>query len=283
MKDAYSHPGFCDVAYDWDRRPECDFIERCIEKYSGAKVRSILDIACGTGIHLMEFARRGYDAAGIDARREMVDFVQKRSAAEGLDVKCAQADMKRFDIGRRFGCAICMLDSFRYLLTDKDILSHLRSVSASLEDGGIYVIDLWMPEDDRIGGWEDLRWTQSRGNIRVDARYLQHGETFNPGEKTFDDELIFKVTGPSVNSTVNSRAKTRALLFSEFRELAERGGSFELKEKFYNFDFNSKEGYNIKSMPNEAAHSSDSSACRRITSQVTASGIRTNLVLKKRR
>ena len=53
MKDAYSHPGFCDVAYDWDRRPECDFIERCIEKYSYAKGHSVLDIACGTGIHLM--------------------------------------------------------------------------------------------------------------------------------------------------------------------------------------------------------------------------------------
>ena len=258
MKDAYSHPGFCDVAYDWDRRPECDFIERCIEKYSEAKGRSVLDIACGTGIHLMEFARRGYKAAGIDERKEMVDFVVKKAAAERLKVKCAQADMKRFNMGRRSGCAICMLDSFRYLLTDEDILSHFGSVAASLEDGGLYVIDLWMPEDDRIGGWEDLCWTQERGGIRVDARYLQHGETFDPEKKTFDDELIFKVTGPSVNSTVTSRAKTRALLFSEFRELAEKAGSFEFKEKFYNFDFKSKEGYNIKS-------------------------IRTNLVLKKRR
>ncbi|MDD4879401.1 MAG: class I SAM-dependent methyltransferase [Candidatus Omnitrophica bacterium] len=258
MKDAYSHPGFCDVAYDWDRRPECDFIERCIERYSDAKGRSILDIACGTGIHLMEFARRGYEVAGIDAKKEMVDFVLKKAAAECLKVECSQADMKRFEMGRRFGCAACMLDSFRYLLTDDDIFSHLRSVAACLEDGGLYVIDLWMPGDDRIGGWEDVCWTQARGNIRVDARYIQHGGTFNPGEKTFDDELIFKVTGPSVNSTVVSRAKTRALLFPEFRELAGKEGSFELKEKFYNFDFKSKEEYNIRS-------------------------IRTNLVLKKRR
>jgi len=258
MKDAYSHPDFCDVAYDWDRKPECDFIERCIGKYSDAEGRSILDMACGTGIHLMEFARRGYEVAGIDAKKEMADFVLKKAAAEGLEVKCAQADMKRFDTGRRFGCAICMLDSFRYLLTDEDILSHLKSVAASLEDGGLYVIDLWMPEDDRIGGWEDLCWIQERGNIRVDARYIQHGETFNPEEKTFDDELIFKVTGPSVDSTVASRAKTRVLLFTEFRKLAGKSGLFELKGKFYNFDFKPKEEYNIKS-------------------------IRTNLVLKKRR
>jgi len=270
LKDAYSYPEYCDIAYGWDRRPECDFIEKCIGKYSGARSRSILDIACGTGIHLREFARRGYEAAGLDGKKEMVDFVLSRAAGEGLDVKCTLSDMRDFDAGRKFGCAICMLDSFRYLLTDEDILSHLRTVSASLEDSGLYIIDLWTPAGDklpagtgapfRVNGfaWEDVCWTQKRGDVRVDARYIQHGGTFDPEHRTFDDELIFKVTGPSFDSTITSRAKTRALLFEEFRALAESDGSFELKGKFYNFDFKSKGDYNIKSL-------------------------RTNLVLKKRR
>lgn len=264
LNDAYSYPEYCDIAYGWDRRPECDFIEKCIGKYSGAKSRSVLDIACGTGIHLREFARCGYEAVGIDGKKEMVDFVLKRAAAEGLDVKCARSDMKDFDAGRKFGCAICMLDSFRYLLTDKDILSHLRSVSASLEDGGLYIIDLWMPPGTVMPlaindiAWEDLSWSERRGKIRVDARYIQHGWTFDPERRTFDDELIFNVTGPSLDSTITSRARTRVLLFDEFRAIAENSGSFEMKGKFYNFDFRSKGDYNIKSL-------------------------RTNLVLKKRR
>lgn len=254
MKNAYSYPEYCDVAYDWDRKPECDFIESCIERYSGAKVHSILDIACGTGIHLREFARRGYKTVGIDAKKEMVDFVLRRAAAEGLDTKCLRSNIKAFDPGRKFGCAICMLDSFRYLLTDEDILSHLKSVAVSLEDGGLYIIDLWMPSGirlpagDQIGAWEDVSWSERRGKIRVDARYIQHGETFDPKRGTFDDELIFKVISPSFNSTITSRAKTRALLFDEFRGLADRNGSFELKGKFYNFDFKSKGDYNIKSL-----------------------------------
>jgi 2-polyprenyl-3-methyl-5-hydroxy-6-metoxy-1,4-benzoquinol methylase len=68
MKDAYSYPEYCNVAYGWDRSPECDFIERCAERCSGngcdhafgGKGGSVLDLACGTGIHLREFARRGY-------------------------------------------------------------------------------------------------------------------------------------------------------------------------------------------------------------------------------
>lgn len=266
LKDAYSYPEYCDIAYGWDRKPECDFIEKCIGKYSGARSRSILDIACGTGIHLREFARRGYEAAGIDGNKEMVDFVLRRAAAEGLDIKCMRSGMRDFDTGRKFGCAICMLDSFRYLLTDEDILSHLRSVSASLEDGGLYIIDLWTPAGNKLpagtgvpfGAWEDICWTQRRGKIRVDARYVQHGGTFDPGRRTFDDELIFKATGPCLDSTITSRARTRVLLSGEFRALAESDGSFALKGKFYNFDFKSKGDYNIKSL-------------------------RTNLVLKKRR
>lgn len=258
MKDAYSYPEYCDVAYNWDRKPECDFIEECLSRHSDVTVRSILDIACGTGIHLREFARRGYDTFGIDRNKEMVDFVLRKSFAERLEVKCLLSDMKAFDPGRRFGCAICMLDSFRYLLTDEDILSHLRSVAVCLEDGGLYIIDLWMPYGDRIGNWEDLSWSERQGDIRVDARYIQHGETFDAKKKVFDDELIFKVTSHSFNSTIISRAETRALFFRDFLKLAERGGLFEIKDKLYNFDFKSKGGYNVKSL-------------------------RTNLVLKKRR
>jgi len=258
LKDAYSYPDYCDIAYGWDRTPECDFIEKCVGKYSDIQPHSILDIASGTGIHLMEFARRGYEATGLDAKKEMVDFVLKRASQEGLDVKCLWSDMKVFDLGRKFGCAICMLDSFRYLLTDNDIVSHLKSVASSLESGGIYIIDLWMPKADRFGGWEDISWSEERAGARVDARYIQHGETLDSKDRTFDDELIFKVTSPAFNSTVTSRSKTRAILFDEFGYLVHRSGLFDLKGRFYNFDFKSKGVYNSKTL-------------------------RANIVLKKRR
>lgn len=258
LKDAYSYPEYCDIAYDWDRKPECDFIEQCIKKYSSAKVRSILDVACGTGIHLREFARRGYEVAGIDANKEMVGYVLKRAAEENLDVECFRADMRSFDPDRKFGCIICMLDSFRYLLSDRDILSHLGSAARSLEEGGLYIIDMWMPEGDRIDKWEDASWSGKKGDIHVDARYIQHGETFNPAKRTFDDELIFNVRSADFNSTIISRAETRVLLFGEFHRLVAENGALEPKGKFYNFDFKYKGGYNIKP-------------------------IRTNLVLKKRR
>lgn len=268
VKDAYSYPKYCDIAYNWDRKPECDFIEESIRRYSGVKVRSILDIACGTGIHLREFARRGYDVMGLDKSKEMVDFVIQKSESEGLKINCAQSSMKEFKLGRQFECVICMLDSFRYLLTDEDILSHLKSVAYVLEPGGLYILDLWMPKGvppkgvPPLGGtiteWEDISWTQEENGIRVDARYLQHAGTFDEKAKTFEDELIFKVKSPGFNSVIRSHVKTRALYYGEFKGLITALGFFDYVGRFYNFDFDLKEGYNSKA-------------------------VRTNIILKRKR
>lgn len=246
VKDAYSYPKYCDIAYSWDRRPECDFIEECIKRFSGVKVRSILDIACGTGIHLREFARRGYDVTGLDKSKEMVEFVIRQAAAEGLKVKCVESAMREFNLEQKFGCAVCLLDSFRYLLTDEDIISHLKAVACVLEEGGLYILDLWMPRGEEITEWDDVSWTREEKGIRVDARYLQHAGTFDAKTKTFDDELVFKVRSPDFNSAIRSRVKTRALFYGELRGLITSCGFFDCIGRFYNFDFDLKEGYNIK-------------------------------------
>lgn len=246
IKDAYSYPEYCDIAYDWDRKAECDFIEECVHRYSSSEEKSILDIACGTGIHLREFARRGRRVMGLDISEEMITFVRRRAEIERLEINCVKADMKEFKTTRKYGCAVCMLDSFRFLLGEADILSHLRSVARAVKPGGLYILDLWMPLSEEKVEWEDISWRQTRQDITVDARYLQYPETLDRGEKTFEDEIIFKVRGCHFDSTVTSRVKTRFLVYEELKELARRTGLFECLYRFYNFDFDLKGGYNIK-------------------------------------
>lgn len=245
-KDVYSYPEYCWIAYNWDRVPECDFIEECIRRYSKVKVNSVLDIACGPGIHLREFAKRGYEVLGLDKSKEMVEFVNKKAREEGLNFKCVQSDMRGFKLDKKFGCAICMLDSFRYLLTEDDILSHLNNVAKALRAGGLYILDFWMPEDENVIEWEDARWTERDKDISIDATYRQHADTFNPRNKTFEDELIFRIKGPEFNATINGRARTRVLFEGELKKLISDCGAFEFIGRFYNFDFGLKEDYNIK-------------------------------------
>ncbi len=247
-KDAYSYPEYCQIAYNWDRGPECDFIEECIKRYSDIKVGAILDIACGTGIHLREFARRGYEVLGLDASKEMAEFVIKKAEVEGLNIRCIRADMREFRLDRRFECAICMLDSFRYLLTQKDMLSHLESVGRSLKTGGLYILDFWMPKEEGRLEWEEHHWVQQEKDISIEASYLQIARTFNPKDRTFEDDVAFKIRSPNFNSTINSRRRTRLLFPGEFKGLVRKSKFFDYVDKFYNFDFDLKEGYNIKAI-----------------------------------
>lgn len=248
LKDAYSYPEYCDIAYNWYRTDECDFIEEAIRRYSDIRAGSILDIACGSGIHLREFAKRGYEVLGLDASKEMVEFAVRKAASECLNIKCVRSDMRRFELGRKFECAICMLDSFRYLLTDEDILSHIESVAFSLSPGGLYMLDLWMPKGDAVTEWGYANWVQQDKEIWIEAAYCQHPQTFDAKKKVFEDEVIFKIKSPKFNSTIRSRKKTRLLLFREFEELIGNSGFFDYIGRFYNFDFNLKEGYNIEAI-----------------------------------
>ena len=95
--------------------------------------------------------------------------------------------------------------------------------------------------------------------------------------------MIFKVKSPDFNSAIRSRVKTRALYYGEFKGLIAASGFFDCVGRFYNFDFDLKEGYNIKAVPNEATQSSDSSACRSVTNEAATFDIRTNIILKRKR
>ena len=51
----YSAPRYYEIAFELNRKGEVDFLVHCFKRYSPRRVRSVVDIACGTGPHLMPF------------------------------------------------------------------------------------------------------------------------------------------------------------------------------------------------------------------------------------
>ena len=76
----YSAPRYYEIAFDMNRRQEVNFLVHCFRRYARRRVRAVLDIACGTGPHLIRLAGRGYVMSGLDLSPQNIAFLKDRTA-----------------------------------------------------------------------------------------------------------------------------------------------------------------------------------------------------------
>ena len=108
--------------------------------------RTLLDVACGTGLHLQHLRDR-YEVEGLDLDRELLAI-----AAERLpDVPFHQGDMLDFDLGRRFDVVLCLFSSIGYAGTTERLNRAVKSMAGHLQPGGLLVVEPWFAPD----AWED--------------------------------------------------------------------------------------------------------------------------------
>ena len=105
--------------------------------------RSILDVACGTGMHLAAFARTGFDVEGVELSAEMLAVAAERLPGAPLH----QGDMRSFRLGRRFDAVVCLFSAIGYMTTLDDLATALRTMGDHLVDGGVLVVEPWLTPD----------------------------------------------------------------------------------------------------------------------------------------
>ena len=233
----YQHPAYYAIGYRWNTEAECDFIEACLKTDGKAGAKHLLDIGCGAGRHLTALAKRGYQMTGIDLSPEMVAFVQEQTQQSHLPITASVGDLRHLALTETFDAAYCVMDTFRFLLTNEAIVAHLRAVASRLTPEGLYLTDFWVPRQlDQIGN-EIHQWEQTEGETTVRVFYLQHPESVDPIAQTFEDELVFEIhEGDETKEIRGGPTRTRLLLPQEFRALVESSGVFELVGTYGEFD-----------------------------------------------
>jgi SAM-dependent methyltransferase len=194
-------------------------------------------MGCGAGRHLLELARRGHEVTGFDVRPEMVAFVKEQTQKANVSVTVSQGDLREITVRGTFDLATCLMDTFRFLLTNEEIIRHLRQVSERLSAGGLYVTDFWIPlRWDQMAN-EIYQWEQTEGQTRVRVFYLQHPDSIDPVSQTFEDELVFVVEDAGQSQEIRGgRTRTRLIMPQEFRALVEASGEFDVVGTFADFD-----------------------------------------------
>jgi glycine/sarcosine N-methyltransferase len=133
--------GDYDRMVSWETRlaREEAFFQRL---FAANGTKSVLDAACGTGMHAIAFARRGLAAAGADLSPAMISRARENAAAAGVtvDFRAAAFGELAGAFGGPFDAVTCLGNSLPHLLDDGALAACFADFARVLAPGGFLVI-----------------------------------------------------------------------------------------------------------------------------------------------
>jgi len=108
--------------------------------------KTLLDVACGTGAHLIEM-QRWYTVEGVDVSPAMLAVARTRLPGVPLH----EADMRTLDLGKTFDAVTCLFSSIGYMHDPGELQAAVARLAAHVAPGGVLIIDGWVRPDQ----WRD--------------------------------------------------------------------------------------------------------------------------------
>ena len=137
------YPDLYDLMIPWEQRlsREMPFFEKIFQEN---KVKSILDCGCGTGWHTITFAKKGYQAFGLDNSPAMIDFAKQNAIKQNVSAKFYVGDFQSVDkaIPRKVDALICLGNSLAILQKESAILKTFKSMHRALSLNGIAIFQV---------------------------------------------------------------------------------------------------------------------------------------------
>jgi D-alanine-D-alanine ligase len=179
-------------------RLQVDFIAGCLQLTTESK---LLDLCCGKGRHLLEFLRRGLNAAGADSSAYMISECRTRAESEGLNPDLKVCDIRELDYVSEFDAITMVLPAIGFFETDQDDYLVMENIARALKPNGLLYMDLvglessiraYIPERHTINRRGDRvvkmkRYDPTRGRmLGSEVTYLSDGTT---DERRFSQRL----------------------------------------------------------------------------------------------
>lgn len=134
-------------AYDYlyqdkNYEKECDFIEKVFKKFT-KRVKTILDLGCGTGGHALILTQRGYQAVGVDRSKEMLDIAKRKAQEADLAIEFIEEDITNLKLRKKFDAVISMFAVMSYQTSNSALSGVCKVAREHLKGGGLFLFDCW--------------------------------------------------------------------------------------------------------------------------------------------
>jgi SAM-dependent methyltransferase len=195
---------FYDLIHDARDRDADGEAEAVIDeiRLRNPEARTLLDVACGTGANLRRFSE-SFEVMGLDASAEMLAIAREKYP----DVHLVTADMRSFDLGRKFDAIVSIFSGIGYLLEVADLTRAIATMAGHLTPGGVLMLEGWVEPDRWMGstvsvdavetpGLALARVTRStRDGLRTEltSRYVA---ATNAGLESIDEHHVLRLSDP---------------------------------------------------------------------------------------
>ena len=122
-----------------------DFAHAILEK-EGLKVRTVADLACGTGSATRILAQMGYRVTAVDLSEDMLTEAMDKCADLPNLPTFVHQNLAELRLPRAVDMAVCFLDSLDYILDPMDCEKAIQRIYKALNPGGIFIFDVNTPE-----------------------------------------------------------------------------------------------------------------------------------------
>ncbi len=187
----------------------------------------VLDVGCGTGRLLVDFAGQGIDIDGVDNSPEMLALCRQKAASLGLpEPRLYEQYMETLALPRKYRTILVPSSSLQLVIEPEKVSRAMARLAAHLEPGGLLaapIMTLWNEGDPLEGEFERSAVRESDGVLfRRVARWR-----YDPAVECEHTEDLYQmiVDGKVVAEEQHSRSPaTRSYTQAQARNLFEQAG-----------------------------------------------------------
>lgn len=250
----YAHAYYYDILFRYKEIEKEN--QTLIDLYKAINHRnpnSFLDIAAGPADNAREMQKRNIKSFALDFSPEMVAYGLAKGKAENTEFTYLQADMRNFELPQKVDIAAIFTISTCYMLTNEDMLLHLRTVASQLNKDGIYVLEMPHPMDmfaighamiekyENFSGekwekrWEE-QWEAREGDTKVKIQWGDPSDEFDPIRQIRHVTARLSYDTPEGKGEIVEKRPQREYTFQEMRALIELSGVFTLEKTLGTWD-----------------------------------------------
>jgi len=182
------------------------FIDKLLNEIKLPQNSLIVDLACGRGRHSVYLNHKKYRVLGLDLSKESIRF-NKQFENETLSFRVH--DMKDPIVGENADAIINLFTSFGYFDSDNDDEKVFESVSNSLKNNGLFVLDF-------------LNAEYVKSTLITEEIVIKDNIKFNISRKIENDRVIKEIRFRDNTKNFYFEERVKLHSFDKLKSLAEK-------------------------------------------------------------